>query len=183
MVSVNGRYEAPVINNQILQSAFLAEERDHPEEKAWKRSNIPCRVKNILKQLKEQTVPHTVLSGQKAHISPCPNASLEAQRLIDYTVEQRKYFCLNLALHCFIFLVAVLTLYRLFKGCYTDYIRNATLVEILAIQTVLILSIIASFYVRDYVVTKNKLFNLVYMSTKLLGIIFLLIVGLVLRIL
>ncbi len=97
MVSASGKHEPSVISSHILQSAFLAEERDHPQEDDWKRSNIPCRVKNILRRLKTQDVPHTILSGHTAFSGPRQLAvALETQRLIDYTVIHRKGFCFGI---------------------------------------------------------------------------------------
>ena len=74
----------------------------------WQRRNLPIRMKNILRRLKEHTVPHAVLSGHTAYSSPRQNASsLEAQRLIDYTKGQRKAWCCGLVLALLFVILAI----------------------------------------------------------------------------
>ncbi len=87
LVSVSGTYEPAVISSHILQSAFLAEEREHPREDDWKKRNLSIRAKNVLKRLQDKNVPHAILKGRKAYTSPSQVArtSLEAGRLIHHT--------------------------------------------------------------------------------------------------
>ncbi len=82
-VSVSGKYEPSVLNSHILQSAFLAEEREHQQQDDWQGRNLRTRAKNVLKSLQEQTVAHAIPADCTAYSSPRQHAtSLEATRLI-----------------------------------------------------------------------------------------------------
>ncbi len=80
---MSGKYEPSVISSYILQSAFLAEEREHQQEEDWQTQVLATRAKNVLQRLQDQTVPHAILSDYKAYSSPPQHAaSLEARRLV-----------------------------------------------------------------------------------------------------
>ncbi len=81
---MSGKYEPSIISSHILQSAFLAEEREHQDEEDWQTQNLATRAKNVLQRVQEQNVPHAILSGHEAYSSPRQHAtSLEAKRLVD----------------------------------------------------------------------------------------------------
>ncbi len=87
LVSVSEKNEPTVISSHILQSAFLAEEREHPDTEFWKGRNLAIRAQNVLRRLHEKDVPHAVLNHHMAYSNPGQDTrtSIEARRLIRFT--------------------------------------------------------------------------------------------------
>ena len=83
-VSVGGVHEPVVISSHILQSSFMAEEREHPTNEDWHAWNLSTRTKNVLRRLQEKNVPHAVLNDHKAYSNPRQDVriSFETRRLI-----------------------------------------------------------------------------------------------------
>ena len=104
LVSVSAKHEPDVISSHILQSAFLAEEREYPKQGDWQRSNLSTRAKNVLRRLQEKNVPHAILLDHKAYSNPRQDAriSFEARRLIRHTNSVRKKESSTLALLAFL---------------------------------------------------------------------------------
>ncbi len=92
LVSVSATHEPDVISSHILQSAFLAEEREHPSTDDWQTWNLSTRAKNMLRRLQEKNVFHAILKDHKAYSNPRQDVriSFEARRLIEHANNLRK---------------------------------------------------------------------------------------------